>query len=79
MQDIERLVGALADIKRLYSKDPAKMLNTEYINPTVLVSPQAAFYSEKKYYSDPGDRPERSAENLLCVIRRGSRSSRRER
>ena len=49
MQDIERLVGALADIKRLYSKDPAKMLNTEYINPTVLVSPQAAFYSEKKY------------------------------
>ena len=24
------------------------MLNTEYINPTVLVSPQTAFYSEKK-------------------------------
>ena len=24
------------------------MLNTEYINPTVLVSPQAAFYAEKK-------------------------------
>ena len=23
------------------------MLNTEYINPTVLVSPQTAFYSEK--------------------------------
>ena len=49
LQDIERLVGALADIKRLYAKDPSKMLNTEYINPTVLVSPQAAFYSEKKY------------------------------
>ena len=48
IQDIERLVGALADIKRLYSKDPSTMLNTEYINPTVLVSPQAAFYSEKK-------------------------------
>jgi arginine/lysine/ornithine decarboxylase len=48
LQDIERLVGALADIKRLYSKDPATMLNTEYINPTVLVSPQTAFYSEKK-------------------------------
>ena len=26
MQDIERLVGALADIKRLYAKDPADML-----------------------------------------------------
>ena len=49
LQDIERLVGALADIKRLYAKDPSKMLNTEYINPTVLVSPQAALYSEKKY------------------------------
>ena len=47
IQDIERLVGALADIKRLYSKDPASMLNTEYINPKVLVSPQTAFYSEK--------------------------------
>ena len=46
IQDIERLVGALADIKRLYSKDPASMLNTEYINPKVLVSPQTAFYSE---------------------------------
>ena len=48
IQDIERLVGALADIKRLYSKDPAKMLNTEYINPKVLVSPQVAFYSQKE-------------------------------
>ncbi len=47
MQDIERLVGALADIKRLYAKDSEKMLNTEYIKPKVLVSPQAAFYSEK--------------------------------
>ncbi|MFQ9546660.1 MAG: hypothetical protein ACLRZ6_01175 [Lachnospiraceae bacterium] len=46
IQDIERLVGALADIKRLYSKDPASMLNTEYINPGT-VSPQTAFYSEK--------------------------------
>ena len=41
-------MGALADIKRLYSKDPAKMLNTEYINPKVLVSPQVAFYSQKE-------------------------------
>ena len=50
MQDIERLVGALADIKRLYSKDPAKMLNTRSTSiRQVLVSPQAAFYSEKKY------------------------------
>ena len=37
IQDIERLVGALADIKRLYSKDPSQMLNTEYIAPKVVV------------------------------------------
>ena len=37
----------IQDIERLYSKDPASMLNTEYINPKVLVSPQTAFYSEK--------------------------------
>ncbi len=47
MQDIERLVGALADIKHRHSKDPAQMLNTEYINPIVIESPQTAFYSEK--------------------------------
>ncbi len=49
IQDIERLVGALADIKHRYSKDPAKMLKAEYINPIVLESPQSAFYAEKSY------------------------------
>lgn len=48
IQDIERLVGALADIKRLYSKDPASLMASEYIAPKVLVSPQKAFYAEKK-------------------------------
>ncbi|MCC8168432.1 MAG: aminotransferase class I/II-fold pyridoxal phosphate-dependent enzyme [Clostridiales bacterium] len=47
MQDVERLVGALSDIRRRYSKDLAKMLKTEYINPVVLESPQSAFYAEK--------------------------------
>ena len=51
IQDIERLVGALADIKRLYAKDPEKMPGAEYIRPTVLVSPQTAFYAEKKAVS----------------------------
>lgn len=60
IQDIERLVGALADIKRLYSQDPAQMLNTEYINPTVIVSPQTAFYSDKKSV------PIREAAGKIC-------------
>ena len=40
IQDIERLVGALEDIKRLYSKDKTGLLSGEYINPKVAVSPQ---------------------------------------
>ncbi|MGN0660693.1 MAG: arginine decarboxylase, partial [Oscillospiraceae bacterium] len=48
IQDIERLVGALADIKRLYGKSNSGMLSLEYIPPTVVISPQQAFYSEKE-------------------------------
>ena len=47
-QDIERLVGALADIARLYKKDKAGLLSGEYIAPKVIRSPQEAFYAEKK-------------------------------
>lgn len=48
IQDIERLVGALSDIKRLYSKDSSELMTTEYIAPKVCVSPQQAFYGTKK-------------------------------
>ena len=60
IQDIERLVGALADIKRLYAKDPEKMPGAEYIKPTVLVSPQTAFYAEKKAV------PIRETKGMIC-------------
>ena len=60
IQDIERLVGALADIKRLYAKDPEKMPGAEYIRPTVLVSPQTAFYAEKKAV------PIRETKGMIC-------------
>lgn len=42
------MLGALEDIKRLYSKDKTGLLSGEYINPKVAVSPQEAFYSQKK-------------------------------
>ena len=48
MQDIERLVGALADIKRLYSKEPTQAFLAEYISPVVATTPQAAFYAAKE-------------------------------
>lgn len=66
LQDIERLVGALSDIRRLYTKKPAKMLNTEYIAPQVLVSPQIAFYSEKKSVPIKKAAGEISAEFVMC-------------
>ncbi len=50
IQDIERLVGALQDIKRLW-RDRTGLLSGEYINPEVAVSPQKAFYAEKKSLS----------------------------
>ncbi|MBQ8078784.1 MAG: aminotransferase class V-fold PLP-dependent enzyme, partial [Oscillospiraceae bacterium] len=47
IQDIERLVGALEDIKRLFSKPISRLHNAEYITPIVAATPQKAFYSEK--------------------------------
>lgn len=46
--EIERLISALAEIKRLYGKDKVGMLNHEYIDPDVACTPQIAFYHEKK-------------------------------
>ncbi|HAN20597.1 MAG: arginine decarboxylase [Clostridiales bacterium GWF2_36_10] len=46
--DIERLVGALSEIRRRYKKDRTGMLDYEYISPRVVLAPQEAFYSEKE-------------------------------
>ena len=48
IQEIERLVGALEDIKRLWSKPTSKQHNAEYIPPIVAATPQKAFYAEKE-------------------------------
>lgn len=48
IQDIERLVGALADIKRLYSRPKRDVFIAEYISPIVAATPQQAFYAEKE-------------------------------
>ena len=47
-KDIERLVAALAEIRRNYRKDPSKTLKMEYIEPIVVCGPQDAFYAEKE-------------------------------
>ena len=48
MQEIERLVSALAEIRRRYQKDSSGLLSQEYFDPEVVVSPQEAFYANKK-------------------------------
>ena len=48
IQDIERLVGALEDIKRVYGKEDANQFCGDFIQPEVVLSPQKAFYSAKE-------------------------------
>jgi len=46
--EIERLISSLSEIKRLYSKDKTGMLESEYITPEIVLTPQEAFYSNKR-------------------------------
>ncbi len=48
IQDIERLVGALEDIKRLYEKNSSDLYCGDFIKPEVVMTPQEAFYAKKK-------------------------------
>jgi arginine/lysine/ornithine decarboxylase len=47
-REIERLVSALAEIRRRFKKERAGMLEHEYISPQVVETPRDAFYGEKK-------------------------------
>ena len=47
-QEVERLVSALAEIRRRYQKDSTGLMNQEYMAPEVAKSPQEAFYAPKK-------------------------------
>lgn len=58
--EIERLISALSEIKRLHQKDRTGMFDHEYINPKVVMAPQEAFYSEKKMI------PIEESEGMVC-------------
>lgn len=47
-QEVERLVSALAEVKRCYQKDKAGMLTQEYMDPYVVTTPQESFYAQKE-------------------------------
>lgn len=46
--EVERLLGALSEICRRFRKKPINMLDHEYIDPLVVMSPQEAFYGQKR-------------------------------
>lgn len=46
--EIERLISALSEIKRIYGKEKVGMLHHEYIEPELVFTPQEAFYHDKK-------------------------------
>ena len=59
-QEIERLVSALAEIRRRYQKDSSGLMGQEYIEPEVVATPQEAFYAEKKSI------PIEESDGLVC-------------
>ncbi len=65
-RDIERLVSALAEIRRLYKKDRTGQLTVEYINPKVICSPQEAFYGEKQSLPLAACKNRVCAEFVMC-------------
>lgn len=59
-QELERLVSALAEIRRRYQRDTGGLLSQEYIDPEVVMSPQEAFYGKKI------SMPLRDSEGRIC-------------
>ncbi|MCR5404400.1 MAG: aminotransferase class I/II-fold pyridoxal phosphate-dependent enzyme [Butyrivibrio sp.] len=66
LQDIERLAGALADIRRLYSKPEQSFFSAEYVTPVVKATPQQAFYAEKESIPLDDTIGRISAESVMC-------------
>ncbi len=66
MQDIERLVGALEDIKRLHAKESSGQNFTDFVIPEVIYSPQKPFYAEKETLPMEQSAGRVSAEFVMC-------------
>mgnify|MGYP001076489445 FL=1 len=65
-RDTERLIGALEEIKRKYSKVNADLYTQEYIEPKVAVSPQNAFYASKESLPLPETKGRICSEFVMC-------------
>lgn len=66
--EIERLIAALAEIKRRFQKDSMGLLANEYIQPELCMSPREAFYTKREKVSLPLHEAKNyiSAESVMC-------------
>lgn len=65
-KNIERLISALGEIKRLYQKENSGGIESEYIHPVVAMSPQKAFYAERDSLPLEESVDRISAEFVMC-------------
>lgn len=65
-RDIERLVSALAEIRRRYKRSKSGMMRMEYISPQVAATPQEAFYADKRSVPIEQCAGEICAESVMC-------------
>ena len=66
VRDLERLVGALSEIRRHFGKDPLVSLPNNYIAPIVALSPQEAFYADTEHVEFSASVGRISAESIMC-------------
>lgn len=64
--ELERLVSALSEIKRLHSRDKAGMLDHEYIPPQLVLPPQEAFYAVRRSMPIEESAGQVCAEFVMC-------------
>jgi arginine/lysine/ornithine decarboxylase len=65
-RDIERLVSALAEIRRLRRRSKAGMMAIEYLSPEVAATPQEAFYAETEALPIECSAGHICAESVMC-------------
>lgn len=66
IRDIERLVSALSEIRRRFQKSKTGLMDQEYIEPQVVVSPQDAFYSPKESLPIKDTKGKVCSEFVMC-------------
>lgn len=64
--ELERLIAALTEIKRLHSKPAVGMLSSEYFPPEVVLPPQKAFYAKQRTLPLAQTVGQISAEFVMC-------------